>query len=423
MVIVERATKIEGSVRVPGDKSIAHRALILGSMSRGRHVIDGLPDAADIWSTVRCLRDLGVLVEETPDGRMLVIPRRPAGGRRRDAGNSGTTARLLSGLLAGSAVEATIDGDDSLRRRPMERVAEPLRLMGASISTRAGCLPMTITGGGLHGITYRLPVASAQVKSAVIIAGLLAEGETTVEESLPTRDHTERMLEAMTDGIRRENGRVTVMGGTALSGIEVAVPGDISSAAFFMVAALCLPGSGVYLPTVGVNPTRTGALDALLDMGADIELVADTQLAGEPAADMIVRSSSLKATRIDAALVPRLIDELPVLAVAATQADGETTVTGAGELRHKESDRIDAICSALAAMGADIEARPDGFVVRGPTPLRGANVASRGDHRIAMALAVAGLLADGKTAISHSEAVEISYPGFFDDLMVLTERA
>ena len=418
-MIVEQAAKIHGAVRVPGDKSIAHRALILGSLSRGRHVVDGLPASADIWSTVRCLRDLGTLVEETPDGRMLVISRSPGGECRLNAGNSGTTARLLAGLLAGFPIETTMDGDESLRRRPMGRIADPLMRMGASIDTSDGRLPMTITGGNLRGIRYRLPVASAQVKSAVLIAGLLADGETTVEEMLPSRDHTERMLSSMTDGIRRDATGITVQGRAPLHGIEITVPGDVSSAAFFMVATLCLPGSEVYLPTVGVNPTRTGVIDVLREMGADLEWVSEATLAGEPVADILVRSTSLHGLTIGADIVPRLIDELPVIAVAATQAEGTTTVTGAGELRHKESDRIEAICTTLTALGANIEAREDGFAVSGPTPLRGATVDAHGDHRIAMATAVAGLLAEGRTQIEGSESVDISYPRFFDDLRTL----
>ncbi|MFQ5511339.1 MAG: 3-phosphoshikimate 1-carboxyvinyltransferase [Candidatus Krumholzibacteriia bacterium] len=419
-MILQQADKVRGTVRVPGDKSIAHRALILGAMARGKQVIEGVPRAADVDSTISCLRSLGAFIEEMPDGRVLNLSTRFTSGKVLDAGNSGTTARLMSGLIAGHPLYATIDGDASLRRRPMTRVASPLTEMGAEVSTaEGGRLPMTIRGGNLAGMTYRLPVPSAQVKTAVLIAGLLADGETTVEEGIATRDHTERMLRAMSASIRTADGCITVEGGKPLKAAHVKVPADISSAAFFVVAATCLPSSEVYLPTTGVNPTRTGLLDVLQEMGASIDRAGGESYLEEPVADLIVKSSLLRGVTVDPGFLPRLIDELPVLAVAATQAEGETVVTGAEELRYKESDRITAVVDNLSLLGADIEERDDGFVVRGPTRLRANKVSSYGDHRIAMAMTVAGLLAEGRTEITGSEVIDVSYPSFFNDLRSL----
>ena len=292
--------------------------------------------------------------------------------------------------------------------------------MGAKVSTSNGHLPMTISGGDLQPIRYRLPVPSAQVKSAVLLAGLYADGETVIEEPLETRDHTERLLAAMGVPVERSAGFVRLTGGKKPDAVEVKVPGDISSAAFFMVGALCLDGSEIYLPTLGNNPTRLGLVRALISMGADIEEMNNSSFLEEPIADFAIRSSSLRGTVIGSDIVPSLIDELPVLAVAATQAEGETIVSGAEELRYKESDRIESIVSNLRQMGADITAIHDGFAVRGPTRLIGAKVSSHGDHRIAMAMAIAGLLADGQTEIDSSHVVDVSYPEFFRDLESVT---
>ncbi len=419
-MILQRADKMRGTVRVPGDKSIAHRALILGAIARGKQVVEGLPRAADVQSTISCLRSLGAFIEEMPDGRVLNLSTDFISGRKLDAGNSGTTARLLSGLIAGQPIHSTIDGDSSLRSRPMTRVATPLAEMGAQVSTAdGGRLPMVIRGGNLKGITYRLPVPSAQIKSSVLIAGLQAEGVTTVEEQTPTRDHTERMLRAMQAGIHTEDGRVSVEGGHAIRAVHVKVPADISSAAFFVVAATCLPSSEIYLPTTGVNPTRTGLLSVLTDMGASIEQVGNDSYLEEPVADLAVKSSLLHGVTVDPGILPTLIDELPVLAVAATQAEGDTVVTGAEELRYKESDRIRAMVDNLSLLGANIEEHDDGFVVHGPSKLQGTRVSSYGDHRIAMAMAVAGLLAEGRTEITGSEVIDVSYPAFLTDVRSL----
>lgn len=422
-MILHTARSISGTIRVPGDKSIAHRALLLGAVSRGKQVVDGVPRGSDLTSTVECLRQLGVFVERMPDGRMLVLSKPFDAGLRLNTGNSGTTARLLAGLLAGHDIEATIDGDDSLRRRPMQRIADPLSEMGARITTTDGRLPITVHGGNLQGITWTPPVASAQVKTAILFAGLCAKGKTVVVEPVATRDHTERMLRAMGVAIETDDGRVTLSGPAIPKATAIKVPGDMSSAAFLMAATTCLPDSEVYLPAVGVNATRSGFLKTMMTMGANIEVMNHDMYLDEPVADIVVKSGKARGVEVGPELVPGLIDELPVLAVVATQAEGTTTVSGAAELRHKESDRIEAIVSNLSALGASIEAREDGFVVQGPTPLKGATVDSYGDHRIAMAMAVAAFIADGTTKINDGGAIDISYPGFFQDLSTVLRSA
>lgn len=419
-ITLQPARTIRGEIRLPGDKSIAHRALILGAIARGDHTIEGLPGSEDIRSTVSCLERLGARIETRPGGLVRVRPGTYPSRAPLFAGNSGTTARLLAGLAAGRPAEVTIDGDDSLRRRPMERVADPLRRMGASITTAAGgTLPMTVRGGSLRAVVCRPTVPSAQVKTAVLIAGLFADGDTIVEEPLPTRDHTERLLRAMGAPIRAAEGVVALRGPVELRGVGVTIPGDVSSAAFFAAAAACLPDSEVVLRGVGVNPTRTGFLDTLSRMGARIDRENETRHLEEPAADIIARHADLRGISVSPEEVPGLIDELPLLAVVATQAEGETILRGARELRVKESDRIDAVVTNLLRLGARVEALDDGFVIRGPCRLRGARVFSFGDHRIAMAMAVAALLAKGETVIEGSETAAVSYPGFFDDLRKL----
>jgi 3-phosphoshikimate 1-carboxyvinyltransferase len=419
-VHVDAAAAMKGELRVPGDKSIAHRALILGALARGIQIVRGLPPSGDVASTALCLQALGCRIETRQSGAVEVagVIRNPAGALH--AGNSGTTARLLAGLVAGKGIDCIITGDASLSRRPMERIAEPLRFMGARIETAAdGRLPLAIHGGRLDGIIYSPPVASAQVKSCVLIAGLHAAGETTVIEKAPTRDHTEIMLQTMGVPVVRKGLEITVPGGAVPEAVEIAIPGDISSAAFFMTAAAMIPGSEVRLHEVGVNPTRTGALDALRRMGADIVLENLSSRTGEPVADITVSASSLKGIDIGGAAVPTLIDELPLLAVAATRAEGTTTVRGAAEMRAKESDRISAIVTNLRLLGAPVEEFDDGFAVEGPCILKGCEVASFGDHRIAMAMAVAGLAARGRTTIRDAHAADVSFPGFFHDLASL----
>lgn len=417
---IQPAARLEGILKVPGDKSISHRALILGAAARGRQIIDGLSDARDVLSTAQALRDMGCFVESMPDGRTIVLPGTPRDSFAVDAGNSGTTARLLAGLAAGRAKECRIDGDASLRRRPMTRVAAPLARMGARVVLAdGGTLPAIISGGALRGVEYALPVASAQVKSAVLIAGLFAQGDTTVVEPVATRDHTEIMMAAMGVAPARDGNRISVHGGSQLEGTHVTIPGDISSAAFFMVGASLLPGSRVHLPFTGINPRRTGILTVLRAMGADITIEVD-HAGAEPAADLTVCAAPLRGVEIDdPAVISSIIDEIPALAVAATQAEGVTTVRGAAELRVKESDRIEAVVTNLRALGARIEAHEDGFAIEGPTPLRGAAVDSRGDHRIAMAMAIAALVADGDTEVDGADAADVSYPGFYNDLRAL----
>jgi len=412
---------IAGTVRVPGDKSIAHRALILGAIASSAQTITGLPEAEDVGSTLGCLRALGCRIEETgSETRVFAMPS-PADNIQLDAGNSGTTARLLAGLVAGLGVNATIDGDESLRRRPMRRVAEPLVRMGAKIETSAkGTLPLRLRPSHLHGIEYELPVASAQVKSALLLAGLFASAETTIMEPAPTRDHTERMLEAMGVGVERTGTAVRITGGARPAGMEVEVPGDFSSAAFFIVAAAGA-GGHVRLPAVGVNPTRTGLLDTMQAMGATVVRDNKRNSGGESQADLSVQHSPLRGVTIDdPAQVAAMIDELPLLAVLATRAEGTTVVRGAEELRHKECDRIDAIVRNLSAMGAKVDEFEDGFAVHGPCALEGAGVDGFGDHRIAMSMGVAALFASGETTITGADAVRISYPGFFAHLRGLT---
>lgn len=419
-LVIHKASRLDGVLKVPGDKSISHRALILGAAARGRQTIEGIADSADVRTTMDALRAMGCFVEAMPDGRTIVLSHAITPEFDIDAANSGTTARLLAGFAAARARRCRIDGDASLRRRPMARIAEPLARMGARmVLSNGGTLPATIEGGDLHGIRYEMPVASAQVKSAVLIAGLFAEGQTTVVEKTPTRDHTEIMLQEMGVDIIRNGDSVSVQGGSPLEGVHVTVPGDFSSAAFFVVAALMIPGSRVLLPFTGVNPRRAGLLNVLERMGAQFSIDA-LQTGMEHAADLSVTHSLLHGVTVnDPAEIASIIDEIPILAVAATQAEGRTEIRGAAELRYKESDRIKAIVENLRALGAQVEEFEDGFAIDGPARLRGAYVSSFGDHRIAMAMAIAALVADGNTEIDDATVVEVSYPKFFADLRTL----
>lgn len=412
------AKGLRGSLSLPGDKSISHRAALLGAIARGDTVINNFLNTGDCLSTVRCLNELGVAVDGIGGDTVTIHGRGPNGLNEPedilDAGNSATTARLLTGLLAGQNLFSVISGDESLRQRPMKRITEPLREMGAEICGRedGDKLPLAVKGTKLKGIDYITPVASAQIKSAVLLAGLFAEGKTSVTEPGMSRDHTERLLEVMGANISVEGNRAILTGGTTLKGVVVDVPADISSAAFFIIAALIMKSSSVRLKQVGMNTARIGLLDVLKKMGADITYDDMTMKQREPRADIIVETSSLKATEVGPELVPRLIDELPVLAVAATQAEGLTVIRGAGELRVKETDRISATVKNLRKMGADIRETEDGMKVTGPTKLKGAALQSLGDHRIAMAMAVAGLVADGETVIDDEACIDISFPGF-----------
>ncbi|HEU5001706.1 MAG TPA: 3-phosphoshikimate 1-carboxyvinyltransferase [Actinomycetota bacterium] len=424
-VVVQPVERLRGSVAVPGDKSISHRALMLAAMARGRSVIRGLAPGADVASTLSCLRTLG-LAQPTggPSGEIGIeglewqLPRSAA----LDAGNSGTTMRLLAGAVAGRPTSCVLAGDASLSRRPMARVAVPLRLMGATVELAAGDRPpVRVLGGELDGIDYPMPVASAQVKSAVLLAGLQASGTTRLGEPAPSRDHTERFLQWLGVPLAREGSAVVLPPGPhlPLPGFLLHVPGDFSSAAFWIVAALLVPGSDVTLTGVGLNPSRTGLLDILALMGAGIEAepgAAATADGPEPAGVVRVRACPLHGADVAGPVVANAIDELPLVAVAATQAEGVTTIRDAGELRVKESDRLAVLAGGLRALGADVTETPDGMVVHGPVRLHGGAVDAGGDHRMAMAFAVAALGATGPVTISGWESTAISYPGFLDTL-------
>ena len=416
--VAEPGGALRGRIRVPGDKSISHRAIMLGALADGATAIDGFLEGEDCLATLRAFRAMGVRIDGPDRGRVTVQGvglrglRAPDGPL--DMGNSGTSMRLMAGILAGQAFDTVLTGDASLTRRPMRRVTEPLARMGAWIDgTERGTAPLRIRGGQrLTGIDYPLPVASAQVKSCLLLAGLYAEGVTRITEPAPTRDHTERMLEGFGYPLAREGSRtVAVTGRGRLTGTEIDVPADISSAAFFLVGASIAPGSDLVLEHVGVNPTRTGAIDILRLMGADIEWLNPRLAGGEPVADLRVRHAPLHGIRIPAELVPLAIDEFPALFVAAACAEGETVLTGAAELRVKESDRIQVMADGLAALGIAAAPTPDGIVIRGGA-LSGGTVDSHGDHRIAMSFAVAALRARGPIRIGDCANVNTSFPGF-----------
>jgi 3-phosphoshikimate 1-carboxyvinyltransferase len=413
---VRPSRRLEGEIRVPGDKSISHRALILGSIASGRSSLRGLSPGADVQSTIGCLRELGIEFDgSTLEGCGLRGLRKASGVL--DCGNSGTTMRLLAGLLAAQDFESELTGDGSLSRRPMDRVVAPLREMGA----RASWPPLRVGGEvPLHGVSYTMPVPSAQVKSAVLIAGLFADGVTSVIEPVKSRDHTELMLRAMGATVAVDGLRIQVDPASRLEPLDLEVPGDVSASAFWLVAAGLIQGSRVRLEGVGVNPTRTAFINLLLGSGFHVKFSNPRFVGGEPVADLEATSgAALRAIQIGNDTAAEMIDELPVLAVAATQIPGRSVISGAAELRVKESNRIEAMEEGLAAMGADITAVEDGWVINGPRDLEGARVSAHGDHRVAMALAVAGLIALGKTEIDGAECVEISYPEFFDHLEYL----
>jgi 3-phosphoshikimate 1-carboxyvinyltransferase len=419
-LIVKSARKIKSEIHVPGDKSISHRAVMIGSLANGETIINGFLPSADCLATVSCFRKIGIRVEMTNEGKIIITGKGLQGlqapKEMLDVGNSGTTMRLMAGILAGQRFVSKITGDESIKRRPMMRVVRPLREMGASISGREEkeniFAPLKISGGNLSPIEYELPVASAQVKSAVLLAGLFANGETSVIEKNQARDHTERMLshfgaEIIIDGLESR-----VVGQREFNGTEVDIPGDISSAAFFLAAGAIVPDSELMIRKVGVNPTRSGILDVLHRMGAKIEVGDEELIAEEPRANISVKTSRLKGVVIDGAIIPRIIDEIPIIAVAATQAEGKTEILGARELRVKESDRIATISSELKKLGAHVKELKEGLIIEGPTALKGTTVKSYGDHRIAMAMAIAGLVAEGETVIEDTACIETSFPGF-----------
>jgi 3-phosphoshikimate 1-carboxyvinyltransferase len=409
--------KLGGRVRVPGDKSISHRSIMLGSLAEGVTEISGFLEGEDSLATLAAFRAMGVAIEGPDAGRVRVhgvgLRGLTAPGEALYLGNSGTSMRLMAGLLAGQAFDSRLTGDVSLSGRPMKRVVEPLTRMGARIATTAsGTAPLAIRGGRvLQGIDYLMPVASAQVKSCLLLAGLYAGGRTCITEPAPTRDHTERMLAGMGYPVQRKNGRVCLEGGHALRGIRIDIPADISSTAFFLVGASIASGSELTLEHVGMNPTRTGVIEILQRMGADIRIENRREAGGEPVADLHVRSAPLRGIEIPKDLVPLAIDEFPALFVAAACASGRTVLTGAEELRVKESDRIQVMADGLTTLGIDATATPDGMVIEGGT-LTGGVVDSQGDHRIAMAFAMAALRASGAIGILDCANVNTSFPGF-----------
>ena len=418
--VVRPAASLRGRCTVPGDKSISHRALILASQAEGESRITGLLRGEDVRSTWRVLQQLGVTTGEWGDDPLTVVGKGPAGweepGDVLDFGNSGTGIRLMAGVLAGHPFFSVLTGDRYLRRRPMLRVAAPLRLMGAAIAGRqeGNLPPLGVTGGSLQGITYTTPVASAQVKSALILAGLLAAGETEVTEPALSRDHTERMLTYLGVELERSGTTVRLRGGQSWAGRDLPVPADPSSAAFLLAAALIVPGSEVTVPNVCCNPTRTGFIDIATAMGADLTLSGKREAGGEPIADITARTSSLRGIDVAPDLVPSAIDEFPLLAVLALFAEGETVFSGAGELRVKESDRLSTMATELQRLGGRVREKPDGLIIQGGRPLAGASCRSHGDHRVAMALAVAGSALPRGTVIEDTACVGTSFPGFWD---------
>ncbi|MBD3385210.1 3-phosphoshikimate 1-carboxyvinyltransferase [candidate division KSB1 bacterium] len=410
---------LSGTVSLPGDKSISHRALLLAGIASGESCISGISTSEDVLSTISCLRKLGVKIKRSKTDVVVQGVGREGLKQPRsklDAGNSGTTMRLLTGILSAQTFISTIDGDESLRKRPMRRIIDPLEQMGAQIENNNYRAPLKIIGRPLRAIDYASPIASAQVKSAIILAGLYARGITRVTERSASRDHTERMLGEFGVKAQYSMGGAGVKGPADLQACDIDIPRDISAAAFFLVAACLLPDSEIEITNVGTNPTRIGVLDALSSMGARIKKSREKVINNEPRTDLIAKSSSLHQTTLQGSIISNIIDEIPILSIAATQAEGTTIIRDAQELRVKESDRIKAIVSNLKKMNANVKESKDGLLITGPTPLTGATIDSYGDHRIAMSFAIAGLIADGKTVIKGAECVDISFPGFFDIL-------
>ena len=418
---IKRSSPLKRQIRVPGDKSISHRAVMFGAISQGTTEIENFLSGADCLSTIACFEKMGIDIERkentvTVHGKGLHGLKAPAG--ELDCGNSGTTMRLMSGILAAQDFDSVMTGDASLRKRPMKRVTDPLGLMGAGIETTDGCAPLHVHAAHLKGIEYYSPVASAQVKSALLLAGLYADGVTKVKEPALSRNHTELMLKSFGAEIESdtENLVATVKPAKELYGTKIVVPGDISSAAYAMVAGLIVPGSEILLENVGINPTRCGIIEVLKKMGGNIELL-NVRGEGEKAADILVRYSLLHGVKIEGAIIPTLIDELPVIAIAAAAAEGTTVIADASELRVKESDRIETVTQNLRAMGGDITPTEDGMIIKGGAALRGALIKTQEDHRIAMSFTVAGLIADGETEIDDPGCAVISYPDFYSTLM------
>lgn len=416
---VRQSKKIQGQIEVPGDKSISHRAVMLGALSQGVTEVKNFLMGADCLSTIECFRAMGTKFEQIGETSVIIKGMGLRGlkepGDVLNVGNSGTTIRLMMGVLAGQPFFSTVTGDESIRKRPMARVAAPLREMGAFIDGRQGgsLVPIAVRGGSLNSIDFVSTVASAQVKSAVMLAGLYATGVTTIKEPQKSRDHTERMLAYLGAQTCITDNTVQITGGAELVGKPIEVPGDISSAAFFMVAAAILPGSSVRINRVGLNPTRTGIIDVLLSMGTDLQIENERELNGEPVGDIIVKGGNkLRGTIIEGGLIPRLIDEIPIIAVAAAAAEGETIIRDAAELKVKETDRIATVSCELTKMGVEITQTDDGMIINGGSRLKGSFCESHGDHRVAMTAAIAGLAAAGETVVNNAGCVDVSFPGF-----------
>lgn len=424
---IKKANSLRGEITVPGDKSISHRAIMLGAIADGTTEVTNFLQGADCISTINCFREMGIDIENS-HGKVTIHGKGMHGltapKSTLDVGNSGTTTRLISGILAAQDFTSRLDGDNSLRKRPMGRIINPLSMMGAQIISMKDndCVPLMVTGKKLYGIDYISPVASAQVKSAILLAGLYADGITKITEPYLSRNHSELMLKSFGADINTVDTTVTISPASKLCGQKVNVPGDISSAAYFIVAGLIVPGSEILIKNVGINPTRAGIIDVVKDMGGDITLLNRRFLTGEETADILVKSSDLKGTEIGGKIIPALIDEIPVIAVLACFADGRTVIKDAHELKVKESNRIDVMVKNLSLMGADITATDDGMIINGGNPLHGAVIDSSYDHRIAMSFTIAGLNSDGETEISGDEIVNISYPGFYNDINSLINK-
>lgn len=419
-MVILKIKKAIGQIKVPGDKSISHRAVMLGSLANGVTEISGFLKGADCLSTIDCFRKMGIDIDI--NGENVTVHGNGLRGLKKPdemlyTGNSGTTTRLLCGILAGQNFDTSITGDASIQKRPMGRVVKPLSMMGAKIENEY--CPLYITGTKLHGIDYKMPVASAQVKTAIILAGLYADGETVIHEIEKSRDHTELMLSAMGADLTVDNLDITVKPTNDLTAVNVDVPGDISSAAFFLVLGAIMPNSQITVTNVGINPTRTGIIDVLKDMGADITLENVHTSAGETVANITVRSSSLKGTTVGGDIIPRLIDELPIIAVAAVFADGQTVIKDAQELKVKETNRIRAVVDEFNKCGIDITETDDGMIINGGKSIHGADFKTYGDHRMAMSLTVLAQLADGESTLDDSDCACVSYPTFFDDFYKL----
>ena len=419
-MVIQKIKKAVGQIKVPGDKSISHRAVMLGSLANGVTEISGFLKGADCLSTIDCFRKMGIDIDI--NGENVTVHGNGLRGLKKPdemlyTGNSGTTTRLLCGILAGQNFDTSITGDASIQKRPMGRVVQPLSMMGAKIENEY--CPLYITGTKLHGIDYKMPVASAQVKTAIILAGLYADGETVIHEIEKSRDHTELMLSAMGADLTVDNLDITVKPTNDLTAVNVDVPGDISSAAFFLVLGAIMPNSQITVTNVGINPTRTGIINVLKDMGADITLENVHTSAGETVADITVRSSSLKGTTVGGDIIPRLIDELPIIAVAAVFADGQTVIKDAQELKVKETNRIRAVVDEFNKCGIAITETDDGMIINGGKSIHGADFKTYGDHRMAMSLTVLAQLADGESTLDYSDCACVSYPTFFDDFYKL----